>query len=172
MAGDGFIDHPLVPKLAAWVGAGGESGSRGGGYAQPRTLAVVVLALAAYDREKGSNTPNLWLVVRSRRGGVLLEAEWENGHSDSDGLVSESHTWEDLKQRSVGGGGAATPQAAEKEVDPLDDTLLFRLQGTGEVSVGAELHFIPARPPPLGGGVYRGLLVRKVLQRADPVSGQ
>ena len=143
----GLSNHPLLPKLAAWVSSGG---SRPGFI--PSALAFASLALASYDTVKKNTKVDAWLVARAGAL-VLLEGKWVN---PSDPVVRTETSWDVLSIMSKPVGTSLGP-------------LIFRVQGRGEVSVSAQLQYLPARVP--RGGIYQGIGVEKVIEMTDPNSG-
>ncbi|KXZ40872.1 hypothetical protein GPECTOR_1674g800 [Gonium pectorale] len=141
-----------LPRLAAYLAAGG--GGRGGRgyYYMPSwsSQALAAVALAEYDRTRGSSQPALDLTADAN-GLAVLKASFRTGAVRP---VTNSTAWEDL------------PAPAKGQTGELN----FQVSGRGEVSVAASLHFVPAAPLP--SPVYRGLYVEATLQMVDPATGR
>ena len=148
MPNSGFSDHVLLPKLAAWVASGG---GRPGFI--PSALAFTSLALARYDATHGNTNVDAWLTARTG-GLVLLEGAWKN---PSDPVVRTETFWDALS-------------VTKKPLGPLPEPLIFRVQGRGELSISAELRYMPKHVPAVG-GIYQGITVEKVIEMADMGTG-
>jgi hypothetical protein len=153
---DASLESPLIQKLAAWVAQGAAPPPLF--YAaicvssSPWDSALRAQALTTYDSATASLTPNLKLTVNalpkptltSKRAPVtLLSAVWT---AEKAGRVASSSTgWDTV---------------------PINSSLVFAAQGSGEVSVAAALNFTPADLLPFP--TYRGLWVqRAVLLQQD-----
>lgn len=157
IAPSAYRTHPVLPKLAYFVAAGGALGWGNGGNPQEATLAM--FALAAYDDSRGSTAPNVKLEVTS--GDVeLLEARWTSEGTDGGDNTQEESTPLALVSNRVDWKDLASP--------PED--MLFRAIGSGEIFVGALLRFVPAET--FLNPMYRGIHVEKTVRRVDPASGR
>lgn len=133
-----------LQKIANYI-AQGSADQRWGGMFATATDAHRGFALSDYDVFTHSNEPNVQLTVSSGDS-QLLTGSFTPGHTDD---VSSTTAWEDL----------ASPPAP----------LAFTATGSGELSVAAEMHFIPSQI--YASPVYRGLFVEKIIQAIDPRSG-
>eukprot|EP01025_Chloroclados_australasicus_P057173 TRINITY_DN7117_c0_g1_i1.p1 TRINITY_DN7117_c0_g1~~TRINITY_DN7117_c0_g1_i1.p1 ORF type:complete len:972 (+),score=161.07 TRINITY_DN7117_c0_g1_i1:368-2917(+) len=136
--------NALVEKLANYLGGPLNNNGAASSYMGYSSSAAVMLALTAYDQQKGSTQPNI--TVNARSGDVsLLEATFDEA---SDLPVETSTKWEELD----------SPPA------PID----VKAEGTGEATVAALLDFIPRDL--ITFPVYRGFHVTSIVQMADPIT--
>ncbi|KAG2426455.1 hypothetical protein HXX76_011686 [Chlamydomonas incerta] len=151
---------PLLPRLAAYVAAGGNSGSSSSAALGWRTVyfyessfvqALAAAALVSYDASRGSTQPRLQ-VEADANGLTVLKASFRPGRTQP---VTNTTPWESLPPAAVAG------QPGE---------LNFQVSGVGEVSVAAALQFVPTALPAFP--TYRGLYVEAAVQVVDPATGK
>ncbi|GIL86136.1 hypothetical protein Vretimale_13856 [Volvox reticuliferus] len=146
------VNHQLLPKLAAYIANPPPSGGFGiwySGYSW-RDQALAVAALTEYDSTRGSSKPNVDLLA-DVNGLTVLQATFKAAGNTQP--VTNFTAWEDIPSPSAG---------ALSELN-------FEVTGSGEVTVAASLHFVPAELLPYPS--YRGLFVEAVLQMVDPTTG-
>eukprot|EP00198_Chlamydomonas_reinhardtii_P005013 XP_001694349.1 predicted protein [Chlamydomonas reinhardtii] len=146
---------PLLPRLAAYVAAGGSSSSPALSRRRvyyPESWFVQALAAAAlmsYDVSRSSAQPQLQLEA-DVNGLTVLEASFRPGRTQP---VTTTTPWESLP-----------PPPAVGQPGELN----FEVSGRGEVSVSAALQFVPVTLPAFP--TYRGLYVEAAV--VDPATGQ
>ncbi|GIM02181.1 hypothetical protein Vretimale_7087 [Volvox reticuliferus] len=144
--------NQLVPRLATYV-ANGLSSSGGRGlyyyYASWTTQSVAVAALTEYDVSRGSSKPTLDLEAEVN-GLTVLEASFRVNKTRP---VTNTTAWETMP---------APPRGKLRELD-------FQVSGSGEVTVAASLHFVPATLPSFP--AFRGISVDLAIQLVDPLTG-
>ncbi|GIL68720.1 hypothetical protein Vafri_21968 [Volvox africanus] len=145
--------NQLIPKLATYV-ANSLSSSGGGGlyyyYAPWTTQAVALTALTAYDVSRGSSKPTLDLEAEVN-GLTVLEASFRVNKTRP---VTNTTAWESMP---------APPRGQLRELD-------FQVSGTGEVTVAASLHFVPAALPSFP--AFRGISIELAIQLVDSLTGR
>ncbi|GLI63593.1 hypothetical protein VaNZ11_006598 [Volvox africanus] len=145
-------NNQLVPKLATYV-ANSLSSSGGGGlyyYYAPWTIqSVAVAVLTEYDVLRGSSKPTLDLEAEVN-GLTVLEASFRTNKMRP---VTNTTAWEDMP---------APPRGQLRGLD-------FQVSGSGEVTVAASLHFVPAALPSFP--AFRGISVDLAIQLVDPLTG-
>ncbi|GIL54024.1 hypothetical protein Vafri_9574 [Volvox africanus] len=145
------VNHQLLPKLAAYIA----NPPLAGGYGifsvsySGREQGLAVAALTEYDRMRGSSKPNVDLLADAN-GLTVLKASFKAGGNTRP--VTAFTVWEDIPPST----GASSE-------------LNFEVTGSGEVTVAASLHFVPAELLPYPS--YRGLFVEAALQMVDPATG-
>ncbi|KAG2452414.1 hypothetical protein HYH02_002657 [Chlamydomonas schloesseri] len=148
--------NPMLPRLAAYVAAGGSSSSALSGRsvyfsASWSVQALAAAALVSYDASRGSAQPRLQL-ESDANGLTVLKAFFRRGRTQP---VTNTTAWEALPPPPVAG------QPGE---------LNFKVSGTGEVSVSAALQFVPMALPAFP--TYRGIYVEAAVQVVDPATGE
>lgn len=131
---------PLIDRLSQFV-ASGNAGSSFPVTSSPVTLILKMLSLSEYDQKTGSADPDLSVEIQSSNQ-TLLEGQFT---SSSDPVISRDFNFEEL----------------DNPVGPL----MFRSEGTGEVTLTASLEFIPAELLPFP--TYRGIFVERVIRQVD-----
>ncbi|GIL54039.1 hypothetical protein Vafri_9594, partial [Volvox africanus] len=168
------VNHQLLPKLAAYIANPPPPGGYGifsVSYSW-REQGLAVAALTEYDRMRGSSTPDVEITAAAD-GVHLLKASFT---PKSTGPVTTTTTtpWSQLQRgsnrTSSSPSSSATAASSSGDVSSSPPSRLsFVVTGSGEVTVAASLHFVPAELVPYPS--YRGLFVEAALQMVDPATG-
>ncbi|GLI68405.1 hypothetical protein VaNZ11_012792 [Volvox africanus] len=165
------VNHQLLPKLAAYIANPPATGGYDIWYTAYswREQGLAVAALSEYDRMRGSSTPDVEITAATDGVRILKASFTQN----STGPVTTTTTtpWSQL-QRGSNRTSSSSATAASSSSDVSSSApsqLSFEVTGSGEVTVAASLHFVPAELVPYPS--YRGLFVESALQMVDPATG-
>eukprot|EP00850_Spirogloea_muscicola_P002867 SM000011S19045 [mRNA] locus=s11:484818:497597:- [translate_table: standard] len=143
--GTGVIEEKIANYLSAYSSLGGQN--LGIYSVSPREAALPIIALAQYDRWKGSVSTDLQLEAAVGKK-KLLTASFRLGGSSS--LVHRSFSFQEV--------GSARP------------SIKYQAHGKGEVYVTTTVSYVPLKL--ITFPLFRGLDVRRVIQKIDISTGE
>ncbi|GIM10108.1 hypothetical protein Vretimale_13886, partial [Volvox reticuliferus] len=167
------VNHQLLPKLAAYIANPPPPGGFGifsVSYSW-REQGLAVVALSEYDRTRGSSTPDIEITAAIDGVSILRASFTPNNTAPA--TTTTTTPWSQLQHSSnkTPSSSSTAPISSSSGNASSSSTaqLSFVVTGSGEVTVAASLHFVPAELLPYPS--YRGLFVEAVLQMVDPTTG-